>query len=112
MTLPEIPNFASLFQFDQRVSALESEMSELRQTSQFAKVVSLIPGIVDMYLTSKMKEVVDVVVQLQTNKLSEEAQAENQEFRLKHERNYCSQLKIYSLACKDYVTLDKSKQQC
>nr|GEU48736.1 hypothetical protein [Tanacetum cinerariifolium] len=45
MTFPEIPNFASLFQFDQR-----------------------------------MKEAIDVAVQLQTNKLREEAQAENQEF--------------------------------
>ncbi|GJX61029.1 hypothetical protein Tco_0293929 [Tanacetum coccineum] len=80
MTLPEIPNFASLFQFDQRVSALESKMSEFRQTSQFAKVVSLILGIVDTYLASKMKEAVDVAVQLQTHKLREEAQAENQEF--------------------------------
>ncbi|GKD01058.1 hypothetical protein Tco_1171332, partial [Tanacetum coccineum] len=60
MTLPEIPNFASLFQFDQRVSALESEMSKFRQTSQFAEAVSLIPGIFDTYLASKMKEAVDV----------------------------------------------------
>ncbi|GKA07223.1 hypothetical protein Tco_0686447 [Tanacetum coccineum] len=37
-------------------------------------------GIVDTYLASKMKEAVDVVVQLQTNKLIEEAQPENQEF--------------------------------
>ncbi|GJV16903.1 hypothetical protein Tco_1362226 [Tanacetum coccineum] len=80
MTLLEIPNFASLFQFDQRVSALESEMFEFRQTSQFAEAVSSIPGIVDTYLASKMKEAVDVVVQLQINKLSEEAHAENQEF--------------------------------
>ncbi|GKE00796.1 hypothetical protein Tco_1388779 [Tanacetum coccineum] len=80
MTLPEISNFTSLFQFDQRVSALESEMSEFRQTSQFAKAVSSIPGIVDTYLASKMKEAVDVAVHLQTNKLREEAQAKNQEF--------------------------------
>ncbi|GJW76128.1 hypothetical protein Tco_0137810 [Tanacetum coccineum] len=80
MTLLEIYNFASLFQFDQRVSALESKMSEFRQTSQFAEVVSSILGIVDMYLASKMKEAVDVAVQLKTNKLREEAQAENQEF--------------------------------
>ncbi|GJZ12349.1 hypothetical protein Tco_0547579 [Tanacetum coccineum] len=80
MTLPKIPNFASLFQFDQRVFALESEMSEFRQTSQFAEAVSSIPGIVDTYLAFKMKEAVDVAVQLQTNKLREEAQAENQEF--------------------------------
>ncbi|GJV56661.1 hypothetical protein Tco_1457666 [Tanacetum coccineum] len=78
MTLPEIPNFASLFQFDQRVSALESKMSEFRQTSQFAEAVSLIMGIVDTYLASMMKEAVDVAVQLQTNKLREETQAENQ----------------------------------
>nr|GEW27583.1 hypothetical protein [Tanacetum cinerariifolium] len=37
-------------------------------------------GIIDKYLASKMKEVVNVVVQLQTNKLIEEAQAENQDF--------------------------------
>ncbi|GKA90217.1 hypothetical protein Tco_0812087 [Tanacetum coccineum] len=80
VTLPEIPNFASVFKFDQRVSALESKISEFRQTNQFTKVVSLISGIVDSYLASKMKEAVDVAVQLQTNKLREEAQAENQEF--------------------------------
>ncbi|GJY61985.1 hypothetical protein Tco_0462642 [Tanacetum coccineum] len=80
VTLLEIPNFASVFKFDQRVSALKSKMSELRQTNQFAEAVSSILGIIDMYLASKMKEVVDVVVQRQTNKLREEAQAENQEF--------------------------------
>ncbi|GJR48860.1 hypothetical protein Tco_1316963 [Tanacetum coccineum] len=80
MTLPEIPNFASLFQFEQRVSALETKMSEFNQTSQFAKVVSSILGIVDQYLASKMKEAVDVAVRLQSNKLKEEAEADNQEF--------------------------------
>ncbi|GKD24020.1 hypothetical protein Tco_1225723 [Tanacetum coccineum] len=79
MTLPEIPNFASLFQFDQRVSALETKMSEFNQTNQFDKVVSLILGIIDQYLASKMKEAVDVTVQVQSNKLKEEAEAENQE---------------------------------
>ncbi|GJX14984.1 hypothetical protein Tco_0206742 [Tanacetum coccineum] len=80
LTLPEIPSFASVFKFYQRVSALESEMSEFNQTNQFAEAVSSIPGIVDTYPASKMKEAVDVAVQLQTNKLREEAQAENQEF--------------------------------
>ncbi|GJZ77689.1 hypothetical protein Tco_0642361 [Tanacetum coccineum] len=79
MTLLEIPNFASLFQFDQKVSALETKMSEFNQTNQFAKVVSSIPGIVDQYLASKMKEAVDVTIWVQSNKLKEEAKAENQE---------------------------------
>ncbi|GJU47778.1 hypothetical protein Tco_1217333 [Tanacetum coccineum] len=65
VTLLEIPNFASVFKFNQRVSAFESEMSKFRQTNQFAEVVSSILGIVDMYLASKMKEAVDVAVQLQ-----------------------------------------------
>nr|GEU33234.1 hypothetical protein [Tanacetum cinerariifolium] len=62
------------------VSSLESKIAELKQTNQFAVAVSLISGIVDKYLASKMKEAVSVPVQLQTNKLKEEAQAENQEF--------------------------------
>nr|GEX93088.1 copia protein [Tanacetum cinerariifolium] len=66
--------------FDQRVSALETKMSKFKQISQLFDAVSSISGIVDNYLASKMKDVVDVAVQLQTNKLREEAQAENQEF--------------------------------
>nr|GEX61219.1 hypothetical protein [Tanacetum cinerariifolium] len=60
VTLPEIPNFASVFKFDQRVFALESKMSELKKTNQFSKVVSSIMGIVDKHLASKMKEAVNV----------------------------------------------------
>nr|GEU91202.1 hypothetical protein [Tanacetum cinerariifolium] len=50
------------------------------QPLQQTPAVSLISGIVDNYLASKMKEAVDVAIQLQTNKLIEEGQAENQEF--------------------------------
>ncbi|GJS94242.1 retrovirus-related pol polyprotein from transposon TNT 1-94 [Tanacetum coccineum] len=72
-TLLKIPNFSSVFKFDQRVSALKSEMYELKQKNQFAEAISSIPGIVDKYLASKIKEAVDVAVQLQANKLEEEA---------------------------------------
>ncbi|GJV88669.1 hypothetical protein Tco_1532607 [Tanacetum coccineum] len=79
-TLPEIPNFASLFGFEQRVSSLDTKLFELKQTNQFAEALSLILSIVDNYLVSKMKEAVDVVVQLKSDKIREEAQAENQDF--------------------------------
>ncbi|GJX69012.1 hypothetical protein Tco_0304739 [Tanacetum coccineum] len=79
-TLLEIPNFASLFGFEQKVSALETKMSEFKQTSQFAEAVSSIPAIIDKYIASKIKDVGDVAIQLQSNKLKEEAQAENEEF--------------------------------
>ncbi|GJZ26038.1 hypothetical protein Tco_0570291 [Tanacetum coccineum] len=80
ITLPKIPNFASLFWFEQRVSTLETKFSKFNQTSQFAEAVSSISGIVDQYLASKMKEAVDVAVWLQSNKLKEEDEVENQEF--------------------------------
>ncbi|GKB49859.1 hypothetical protein Tco_0900612 [Tanacetum coccineum] len=79
----EIPNITSLFGFEQRVSSLETKLSELKQTNQFAKALSSISGIVDNYLMSKMKDAVNVAVQLQSNKLRTEAQSENDEF-LKH----------------------------
>nr|GEV08399.1 hypothetical protein [Tanacetum cinerariifolium] len=79
-TLPEIPNFMSLFQFNQRVSALETKVFEFNQTSKFAEAASSIPSIVDNYLALKLKEEVNVAVRLQSNKLKEEAEAENQEF--------------------------------
>ncbi|GJY35845.1 hypothetical protein Tco_0421223 [Tanacetum coccineum] len=78
-TLPNIPNFASLFGFERRVSSLETELSELKQTNQFAEALSSIPGIVDNYLASQMKNAVNVAVQLKSNKLREESQAENDE---------------------------------
>ncbi|GJW73859.1 hypothetical protein Tco_0133229 [Tanacetum coccineum] len=79
-TLPKIPNFASLFRFERRVSSLETELSKLKQTNQFTEAVSSIPSIVDNYLTSKMKDAVNVAIQLQSNQLREEAQSENDEF--------------------------------
>ncbi|GKA47840.1 hypothetical protein Tco_0740798 [Tanacetum coccineum] len=58
-TLLEIPNFASLFGFERRVSSLETE---LKQTNQFAEALSSILGIVDNYLASKMKDAVNVAI--------------------------------------------------
>ncbi|GJT11571.1 hypothetical protein Tco_0858613 [Tanacetum coccineum] len=79
-TLSKILNFASLFGFERMVSSLESDLSELKQTNQFAEALSFILGIVDKYLASNVKDTVDVAVQLKSNKLREEAQAENQDF--------------------------------
>ncbi|GJY11352.1 hypothetical protein Tco_0379537 [Tanacetum coccineum] len=79
-SLQNLPTFGSLFKFEDRVKALEDNFSEFKQTNQFAKALSSIPGIVDNYLASKLKNAVDIAVQLQSDKLREEAQAENQDF--------------------------------
>ncbi|GJU77121.1 hypothetical protein Tco_1274191 [Tanacetum coccineum] len=79
-TLLNLPNFGSLFGFDNRLKALEDNFSEFKQTNQYAEALSSIPSIVDQYLANKMKEVVDVAVQLKSDRIREEAQAENQQF--------------------------------
>ncbi|GJX09808.1 hypothetical protein Tco_0199667 [Tanacetum coccineum] len=86
-SLQDLPNFGSLFGFDHRLKTLETEFSEFKQTNQFAEIVSSIPGIVDAYLANKMNEAVKTVVQLQSDRLRDEAQAENEDFLNKLDDN-------------------------
>ncbi|GJY26862.1 hypothetical protein Tco_0401588 [Tanacetum coccineum] len=78
--LQDLPNFGSLFGFDHRLKTLETNFLEFKQTNQFATAVSSIPGIVDLYLANRMNDAVKTVVQLQSERLRVEAQAENQDF--------------------------------
>nr|GFD32072.1 hypothetical protein [Tanacetum cinerariifolium] len=50
------------------------------QTNQFAGAVSSIPEIVQRYMDQQMNEAVKVAVQIQSDRLHNEAQAENEEF--------------------------------
>nr|GEY88095.1 hypothetical protein [Tanacetum cinerariifolium] len=78
--LKDLPNFGSLFGFDHRLKTLEANFSEFTQMNQFARAVSSIPGIVERYMDQRMNEAVKVVVQIQSDRLRDEAQAENDEF--------------------------------
>nr|GEV84306.1 hypothetical protein [Tanacetum cinerariifolium] len=78
--LQDLPNFGSLFGFDNRLRTLEANFSEFMQTNQFVRAVFAIPGIVHRYIDQRMNEAVQVAIQLQSNKLREEAQKENDEF--------------------------------
>ncbi|GJS70522.1 hypothetical protein Tco_0703363 [Tanacetum coccineum] len=79
-SLKDLPNFGSLFGFDNRLKTLENSFSEFNQTNQFAAVVSSIPDIVDTYLANKMHEAVKTAAQLQSERLRDEAQAKNADF--------------------------------
>ncbi|GKE43124.1 hypothetical protein Tco_1470408 [Tanacetum coccineum] len=70
-SLQNLPDFGSLFGFDYRLKAVEDNFSEFKQTNQYAKALSSIPGIVDQYLANKMKEAVDVAVQLKSDRTKE-----------------------------------------
>ncbi|GJZ74967.1 hypothetical protein Tco_0639432 [Tanacetum coccineum] len=63
-SLQDLPNFSSLFGFDHRLKTLETDFSKFKQTNQFVAAVSLIPGIVDVYLANKMHEAVKTAIQL------------------------------------------------
>ncbi|GJX97652.1 hypothetical protein Tco_0353450 [Tanacetum coccineum] len=86
-SLQDLPNFGSLFGFDHRLKTLENNFLEFNQTNQFDVAVSLIPGIVDAYLANKMHEAVKTFVQLQSERLRDEAQAENADFLNKLDDN-------------------------
>nr|GEW76423.1 hypothetical protein [Tanacetum cinerariifolium] len=78
--IQNLPNFGSLFGFDNRLRTLEAKFSEFMKTNQFAGAVSAIPGIVHRYMDQRMNKAVHVAVQLQSDKLREEAQKENNKF--------------------------------
>nr|GEY15417.1 hypothetical protein [Tanacetum cinerariifolium] len=63
-----------------RLKSLEVNFSEFIQTNQFAKAVSNIPGIVHQYMTQQMTEAVREAVQIQTDRLRDSYQRENDEF--------------------------------
>ncbi|GJY06493.1 retrovirus-related pol polyprotein from transposon TNT 1-94 [Tanacetum coccineum] len=86
-SLQNLPNFGSLFGFDHRLKTLETDFSKFKQTNQFAEAVSSIPSIVDNYLANKMNEAIKTAVQLQSDRLREEAQAENENFLNKLDDN-------------------------
>ncbi|GKC86965.1 hypothetical protein Tco_1147614 [Tanacetum coccineum] len=68
-SLQNLPDFASLFGFDNRLKALGDNFSKFKQTNQYAEALSSILGIVDQYLANNLKEAVDVVVQLKSDRI-------------------------------------------
>nr|GFC22037.1 hypothetical protein [Tanacetum cinerariifolium] len=78
--LENLPTFNSAFRFEERLRSLETSFSEYRQTNPFADAVSAIPGIVHHYMTQQMKEAVREAVQIQTDRLQDSLQRENDEF--------------------------------
>nr|GFC96127.1 hypothetical protein [Tanacetum cinerariifolium] len=63
-----------------RVKSLEVNFSDFMQTNQFAEAISKIPGIVHQYMTQQMTEAVRKAVQIQTDRLQDSFQRENDEF--------------------------------
>nr|GFD52342.1 hypothetical protein [Tanacetum cinerariifolium] len=78
--LEHLTTFNSAFCFEERLRSLEISFSEYRQTNQFADAVSAILGIVHQYMDQQMKEAVREAVKIQTDRLQDSLQRENDKF--------------------------------
>ncbi|GJX80893.1 hypothetical protein Tco_0329042 [Tanacetum coccineum] len=77
---PALPNFASVFKFNERVTNLEKDLSEIKQVDQYAQALSSIPTIVDHYMENKHGEAINKAIQEHNFDCKEEAQAEKIEY--------------------------------
>nr|GFA35808.1 hypothetical protein [Tanacetum cinerariifolium] len=78
--LQTLLTFASVFYFDDRVKSFEVNFLEFMWINQSPEAVSNIPGIVHQYMHQEMMEAVREAVQIQTNRLQDSFQRENDEF--------------------------------
>nr|GEZ10399.1 hypothetical protein [Tanacetum cinerariifolium] len=104
--LQDLPNFGLLFGFDHRLKTLEANFSEFTQTNQFAGAVSSIPQTVHRYMDQRMNKAAKVAVQLQSDRLHDKAQKENDEFLKTIDENM---QKIIKEQVKEQVTVQVSK---
>nr|GEX54116.1 hypothetical protein [Tanacetum cinerariifolium] len=104
--IQHLPSFGSLFRFDDRLRSLEENFSEFRQTNQFVGAVSAIPGIVHRYMDQQMNEAVRVAIQIQSDRLRDEAQKENDKFLRSVDENM---KKIIKEQVKEQVKVQFSK---
>nr|GEW39387.1 hypothetical protein [Tanacetum cinerariifolium] len=85
-------------------TTLEDNFSKFVQTNQFAGVVSSIPVIVQRYMDQRMNEAVKVAVQIQSDRLCDEAQADNEEFLKNLDKNI---QKIVKEQVKEQILIEK-----
>nr|GEX95146.1 hypothetical protein [Tanacetum cinerariifolium] len=104
--IQNLPNFGSLFCFDDRLRSLETNFSEAMQTNQFAGAVSAILEIVQRFMDQRMNEAVKVAVQIQLDHFRKEAQSESDEFRKNVDENM---KKIIKEQVKEQVKMELKK---
>ncbi|GKB57633.1 hypothetical protein Tco_0913819, partial [Tanacetum coccineum] len=79
-SIPALPNFSSLFGFDQCVSTLETELSQLKQSNLSAQVLksvkSQLPTIVDDLLSIRIRYATRTDLESYTKEFEKKAQEE------------------------------------
>ncbi|GJU73481.1 hypothetical protein Tco_1264886 [Tanacetum coccineum] len=79
-SIPALPEFSSIFGFDQRVSTLERELSQLKQADHSAQLLesakSQIPTIADDLLSIRIRYATRIALQSYTKEFEKKAQEE------------------------------------
>nr|GEU28848.1 hypothetical protein [Tanacetum cinerariifolium] len=79
-SLPALLDLASAFKFNERVTNLEKDLSEMKQVDQYAQALSSILAIVDHYMDNKHGKAINKAIQAHNFDCKEEAQAEKREY--------------------------------
>ncbi|GJU08152.1 hypothetical protein Tco_1124582, partial [Tanacetum coccineum] len=69
---PALPDFSSVFKFNDRVTNLEKDLSEMKQVDQYTQAISSIPAIVDRYIDNKLGESIQQAIKSHIAKCREE----------------------------------------
>ncbi|GJX77435.1 hypothetical protein Tco_0324246 [Tanacetum coccineum] len=72
--------FSSVFKFNDRVTNLEKDLSEMKQVDQYAQAISSIPAIVDRYINNKLGEAIQQAIKSYTAECREKALADKREY--------------------------------
>ncbi|GJS92140.1 hypothetical protein Tco_0774776 [Tanacetum coccineum] len=79
-SFPTLPDFASVFRFNDRVTNLERDLLEMKQVDQYAQAISSIPAIVDRYIDNKLGEGIQQAIKSHTTECREEALTDKKEY--------------------------------
>ncbi|GJX56601.1 hypothetical protein Tco_0286498 [Tanacetum coccineum] len=79
-SFPTLPDFSFVFKFNDKVTNLEKDVSEMKQVYQYAQALSFIPAIIDRYLGNKLVETIQKAIHTQTAECKKEALADKKEY--------------------------------
>ncbi|GJS76960.1 hypothetical protein Tco_1410510 [Tanacetum coccineum] len=99
-SFPTLLDFAFVSKFNERVTNLENDMSEMKQVDQYAQALSSIPAIVDRYIDKKLREAIQKAIQAHNLDCRQEAQDEKREY-----------IELVDTSMREAVVLTKSSSQ-
>ncbi|GJT87560.1 hypothetical protein Tco_1069277 [Tanacetum coccineum] len=79
-SFPALPDFSSVFKFNDRVTSLEKNLSKMKQVDQYAQALSFIPAIIDRYIGNQLQEAIQKSIQSHNAECREEALANKKEY--------------------------------